>query len=384
MHYHQKVEEERRKGREVLDLTVGEPDFPTPEFISEAAFRAMKAGKTHYTPPQGIPELREAVAESETKRKGYPVRPDQVIISPGAKPILFYTMLALVNPGDLVVVPDPGYPVYRYLALLVDARVLPLRLRPERGFRPAPEDLERALALNPTLLVINSPSNPTGTVWTAEDFGMLAEMLRDRTTYLLSDEIYGRIVFDGLEQAPSPAAHEALRERTIVVDGFSKAFAMTGWRLGYGVVPQELLGAFRRIQSNIVTCAPSFAQWAALEALERGEGAVQAMVEAYERRRNLGWELLNESKERLSLVRPQGAFYFFPRVTDGDAEVFADFLLKRYGVGVTPGESFGHGGGGHVRVSFATDEEVLKEGLHRLIWALEEFHDEGRGAHPGA
>src|SRR3990172_3839120 len=273
------------RGRDVIPLHLGEPDFDTPPNIVDAATRALAEGHTHYAPPRGVPAFREAVAADFLARRGVHVSPDRVVITPGAKPVLSFALMALVGPGDEVIVPDPGFPIYESMTRFMGAAPVALPLRAENDFRPDPDELRRLVTSRTRLIVINSPHNPTGSVLRREDVEGIAVIARERDLVVLSDEIYGRLVYEG--EHHSILACDGMSELTIVLDGVSKAYAMTGWRLGYGIVPPALVPAYERLLVNTVSCTASFAQIAAAEALRGPQHAVDEMVEEFRRRRGI-------------------------------------------------------------------------------------------------
>ena len=360
-----KAEELRARGVEVIHLEVGEPDFPTPEHIIEAAYRAMKEGKTHYVLPQGVPELREAISEYEYRRKGVRVDPAQIAVTPGAKPALLYTLLVLVNPGDEVLYPEPGYMSYPSLIRLADGKAVPYVLREEEGFQPDPEAIARSITDKTVAIILNSPSNPTGAVTEAERLRDIVALARERDVYVISDEIYSRLVYEGTFASVMDYWEDD--GNIVLIDGFSKAFAMTGWRLGYGLFPQHLIKAMVKMITNNVSCAPSFAQYAAVEALLGPQEAVEQMVQAFQRRRNLILEAVKNSRH-LEAFPPGGAFYLFPRFSDVGltSHELTLRILEQAHVSVLPGTFFGPSGEGHLRISFAAADEDIVEGIRRI------------------
>jgi aspartate aminotransferase len=353
------------EGRSIIHLEIGEPDFDTPSNIRAAAARALEDGWTHYGPPFGLPQLREAIAADVTARKGFAASADRVIVTPGAKPIMFYALLALAEKGDEVIYPDPGFPIYESMTRFADATPVPLPLRQEHEFRADLDELESLLSPRTRLLVINSPANPTGGVFTRQDIERIAELALRHDLVVLADEIYGRIVYDG--EHVSIASLDGMADRTIVLDGFSKTFAMTGWRLGYAVVPEPLLGPYSRLIINSVSCTAGFSQIAAVEALTGPQDPVEAMVREFRVRRDLVVEGLN-AIPGISCQTPAGAFYVFPDISGTGltgAEV-ADRLLREAGVCVLSGTAFGQVGNDHVRISYANSQENLREALERI------------------
>lgn len=362
------------QGQRILHLEIGEPDFPTPAHIREAACRALAEGYTHYTPAAGLPEVREAIARYVSRTRGVPVDPEEVVVTPGAKPILAFSVLALVEPGDEVVYPDPGFPIYESVIRWAGGRPVPLRLREEDDFRVDPDELRRVLTPRTKLVILNSPHNPCGSVLSREDVEAIAEVCLARDLAVLSDEIYSRIVYEG--QHYSIASVPGMQERTILLDGFSKTYAMTGWRLGYGVMPRSLAQAVTKLVVNVNSCATAFVQMAGVAALEGPQDDVDRMVAEFRRRRDVVVAGLQRI-QGITCSVPRGAFYAFPnaQALDPDGEAFAAFLLHQAGVAVLPGTSFGEGGRGYLRISYATSLENLEEALGRIEAAARAFRN---------
>jgi len=352
-------------GRDVIHLEIGEPDFDTPANIRHAAARALEEGYTHYGPATGLPALREAIAADATKRKGFDVSPEQVIVTPGAKPIMFYALLALAGPGDEVIYPDPGFPIYESMTRFVGATPVPITLREENEFRLDTDELRRLVTPRTKLVIFNSPQNPTGSVLTQHDIEAVAAIAVENDLVVLADEIYGRILYEGTHH--SIAARPGLPERTIVLDGFSKTYAMTGWRLGYAVVPEPLVLPFSRLIINSVSCTASYTQMAAVEALTGPQDSVEAMVREFQVRRDLIVDGLN-GIEGIRCLEPHGAFYVFPNIagTGMDGARFADRMLYEGGVSVLAGTAFGSSGVDHVRISYANSQDNIREALRRV------------------
>ena len=352
-------------GQSIIHLEIGEPDFDTPANIRAAAARALEEGWTHYGPPFGLPELREAIAADVSARKGFEASAERVVVTPGAKPIMFYALLALAEAGDEVIYPDPGFPIYESMTRFAEATPVPLPIRQENDFRADLDELEALITPRTRLLVINSPANPTGGVFTRQDIERMAELALRNDLVVLADEIYGRIVYDG--EHVSIASLDGMVDRTIVLDGFSKTFAMTGWRLGYAVVPEALLQAYSRLIINSVSCTSAFSQVAAVEALTGPQDSVDEIVREFRVRRDLIVEGLN-GIPGISCRTPAGAFYVFPDVsgTGLTGAELADRLLREAGVCVLSGTAFGQIGRDHVRVSYANSQENLREALSRI------------------
>jgi aspartate/methionine/tyrosine aminotransferase len=352
-------------GRSVIHLEIGEPDFDTPANIREAAKRALDQGATHYTATVGIPELRAAIAADATARKGFAVTPDRVVVTPGGKPIMFFAILALIDEGDEVIYPDPGFPIYESMASYVGGKAVPCPVRQENGFRLDPAELASLVTPRTRLVILNSPANPTGGVSTRADLEQIAALARDHDLVVLADEIYGRILYEG--EHVSIASLPGLAERTIVLDGFSKTYAMTGWRLGYGIVPEALVTPFSRLIVNSVSCTNAATQWAGVEALTGPQDSVDAMVAEFRVRRDLVVDGLN-SISGVTCLRPAGAFYAFPNIagTGLTGAELAEKLLQEGGVSVLAGTAFGHVGSDHLRLSYANSRPNLEEAILRM------------------
>jgi aspartate/methionine/tyrosine aminotransferase len=359
------------QGRSIVYLQIGEPDFDTPANVREAAKRALDAGATHYAPFAGIPELRAAIADDAAARKGFAVDPSQVFVTVGGKGVMVYAILGLIDPGDEVIVPDPGYPIYESLTRFIGATPVPIPIRQAHEFRLDVDELASLITPRTRMVVINSPANPTGGVLTRDDIARIAELALRHDLVVLADEIYGRILYDGAEHV-SIARLPGMAERTIVLDGFSKTFAMTGWRLGYAIVPRPLVQPFGTLIINTISCAPTFAQVGAVEALRGPQDAVEAMVVEFRARRDLVVDGLN-AIPGISCLRPQGAFYVFPDIsaTGLPGADLADRLLHETGVCVLAGTAFGGFGGDHIRISYANSRENLAEALGRIRTVVE-------------
>jgi aspartate/methionine/tyrosine aminotransferase len=353
------------KGRSVVHLEIGEPDFDTPAAIRAAAVRAIEEGFTHYGPSAGLPEVREAIAAWVAKDRGLPVAPDQVVVTPGGKPVLTFAVLACVNPGDEVIVPNPGFPIYESAVRFAGGTPVSLRLPEERDFRFGAGDVEALLTPRTRMLILNSPHNPTGSVLTPRDLDEIASLLRDRPIFVLSDEIYSKILYDGAHE--TIATRPGMADRTILLDGFSKTYAMTGWRLGYGVMNPTLAKHVARLATNVYSCATTFVQRAAPIALSGPQDEVRAMVAEFRRRRDVIVDGLN-AIPGVKCGKPAGAFYVFPNVTglgmtSADA---AQALLDDAGVAALSGTAFGSHGEGYMRFSYANSVENIREGLRRF------------------
>ncbi len=354
------------QGHSIIHLEIGEPDFDTPGNVREAAKAGLDAGLTHYPPFAGIAELRTSIADDAAARKHFPVNPSNVFVTVGGKGVMVYAILALVDEGDEVIVPDPGYPIYDSMTRFVGGVPVPIPIRMEHEFRLDVDELESLVTPRTKLLVINSPANPTGGVLTREDVERIADLAQRHDLVVLADEIYGRILYDGAEHV-SIASLPGMADRTVVLDGFSKTFAMTGWRLGYAIVPPWLAPAFGTLIINTVSGVTAFAQAGAIEALRGPQGDVDAMVREFRARRDLVVDGLN-AIPGIRCLRPHGAFYVFPDVsgTGLTGRELADRLLTEAGVCVLSGTAFGHVGAGHIRISYANSRENLIEALRRI------------------
>ncbi|MEA2683612.1 MAG: aspartate aminotransferase [Chloroflexota bacterium] len=354
-------------GRSIVHLEIGEPDFATPPHIIAAAEAAIEDGYTHYTPAGGIPEVREGVAAHYSERLGIETVGNEVILTPGSKNILMFAMMALVEAGDEVILPDPGYPIYASLVSFMGARPVGVPLREEKDFRFDVEEFKSLVTDRTRMVILNSPQNPTGGILTQEDLLEVARIAVERDIWVVSDEIYSQIAYEG--QVPSIAALPGMKERTILMDGLSKAYAMCGWRLGIGVAPAELIKHMETLMINSSSCATAFIQVATLTALDSpdSDAAVKRMVDVYRVRRDVLVDGLNEIPG-IRCHRPGGAFYVFPNVTatGWDHKELADALLAKAGVAVLPGTAFGPMGKGYIRLSYAQSEDNLREGLRRI------------------
>jgi len=352
-------------GRNIIHLEIGEPDFPTPAHIVEAAKTALDEGYTHYGPTQGLPELREAVADHVSHTRGIKVGPQHVCITPGGKPIIFFPMLALLEPGDEVIYPDPGFPIYQSMVQVSGATPVPIPLLESKGFSLDLDMLRDRLTNKTKMLVLNSPQNPTGGVIPAADIKAIADMVRDRDLIVLSDEIYGRICYG--DAPASIASQPGMLEKTIILDGFSKIYAMTGWRMGYGVMPTWLVDAVNKLMVNSNSCTASFTQRAGVAALRGPQDDADKMVAEFRRRRDAFCAGLNKIPA-FRCALPGGAFYAFANITDTglDSKTAADMLLNEAGVACLNGAAFGSYGEGYIRFSYANSYENLMEAVKRI------------------
>jgi aspartate/methionine/tyrosine aminotransferase len=363
-----------RQGREIIHLEIGEPDFDTPAHIRDAAKRALDAGATHYGPAAGLPELREAIAKDVAATRNVPVSPDEVVVTPGAKPIMYFVITALVNPGDEVIHPNPGFPIYESVINFVGGALVPIPLREETGFGFDLDLLERKASRKTKLIVINSPQNPTGGVLSVDQLGRIAEVARHFHIPVLADEIYKAFLYDG--EFASITRFPGLKEQTVILDGFSKAYAMTGWRLGYGVMPKDLAEHVTRLMVNTNSCTASFTQHAGIAALQGDQTPVLDMVAAFRRRRDLIVDGLNRLPGVTCRV-PPGAFYAFPNVTalGRPSTEIAEILLNEAGVATLGGSAFGQHGEGYLRLSYASSEANLTRALERMQPVLKRLMD---------
>ena len=353
------------QGRSVIHLEIGEPDFPTPPHVVEAAKKALDEGWTRYGPPQGQPELRQAIAAHISRTRGIQVGPQHVSVVPGAKPIVFFPMLALLEPGDEVIYPDPGFPIYESMIRFCGATPVPMPLEEGRGFSFDLNLFERLLTGRTKMVVLNSPQNPTGGVIPREDLQAIADLLRQRDIIVLSDEIYSEIYYG--EPPASIATFPGMLEKTVILDGFSKSYAMTGWRIGYGVMPEWLVDAVNKLMVNSNSCTASFTQRASLAALTGPHDCIDAMVAEFRRRRDILVAGLNQIPG-FRCALPRGAFYAFANVTATgmSSRELADYLLTEAGVAVLNGGSFGPHGDGYLRFSYANSQENLREAVARI------------------
>jgi aspartate/methionine/tyrosine aminotransferase len=352
-------------GQAIIHLEIGEPDFPTAEHISDAAVEALRAGQTHYVPAPGIPALREAVAAFLERTGRMRVPADRVVVTPGAKPIMFFTILALAGPGDEVLYPDPGFPMYESITSFAGAVPVPVPLRESNGFRIDVGELERLITPRSRLLIINSPHNPCGSALTSEDCAAIAELAQRHDLVVLSDEVYWAIRY-GHKHA-SVLDFDGMADRTILLDGWSKTYAMTGWRLGFGVFPASLVEPITRLAINSVSCTSAFSQYAAIAALNGPQDAVTDMVAEFRRRRDVTVGGLN-AIDGISCVEPQGAFYAFPNITGTGltAGELAERLLYKAGVAALPGTAFGPWGEGYLRLSYANSVANIEMALDAI------------------
>jgi aspartate aminotransferase len=358
------------QGRKIIHLEIGEPDFDTPNNIRDAAKKALDDGYTHYGPAAGLPEARKAVAEYVAKTRGIKVKPEETILVPGGKPVIFFTILALIDAGDEVIYPNPGFPIYESMINYVGGKAVPLPIREENGFDFDPAEFERLLSPKTKLVILNSPANPTGGVMAEATMNRVAAALKKYPdAMVLTDEIYSRVIYKGKHR--SIMSLPGMQERCILLDGFSKTWAMTGWRLGYGVGPKWLIDAMAKLATNDHSCVASFAQIAAIEALNGPQDSVTAMVKEFKRRRDVIVKGLN-SLPGFTCLTPEASFYVFPSIkgTGLKSKALADALLDQAGVACLPGTSFGSFGEGYLRFSYANSVENIEKALAAMKQAL--------------
>ncbi|MBI4547990.1 MAG: pyridoxal phosphate-dependent aminotransferase [Ignavibacteriae bacterium] len=358
------------QGKDIIHLEIGEPDFDTPVNIKQAAKKALDDGYTHYGPAAGLPPARAAIAKYVSESRGIEVLPEHVVITPGAKPIMFFTILACVDEGDEVIYPNPGFPIYESAIEFVGAKAVALELKEEKEFRFDLDELKRLMTPKTRMLILNSPQNPTGGVLTEQDVRAIAEVVREHNVIILSDEIYSRSMYDGYKHFSIASLH-GMQERTIILDGFSKTYAMTGWRLGFGVMPEELAKLVTQLQINSTSCTASFSQIAGIEALTGPQDDVLRMVQEFKRRRDTIVEGLN-SISGIRCHKPHGAFYVFPNITGTgkSSRELADYLLNEAGVACLSGTAFGRFGEGYLRFSYANSIPNIERALKRIAKAL--------------
>ena len=353
------------QGRDIIHLEIGEPDFDTPSNIIEAGCDALRKGFTHYGPSAGMMELREVIAQQVSETRRVNVTPDEVVVVPGGKPIIFFSILALAEDGDEIIYPNPGFPIYESMINYVGAKAVPIRLREELEFRLDVDELASLINDRTKLLILNSPQNPTGGVLTKEDIAAIARAIGDRNIMVLSDEIYSQLIFEG--EHHSIMSIDGMQERTILLDGFSKTYAMTGWRMGYGVMRPDLATHISRLMTNSNSCTASFTQVAGIEALRGSKKSVDAMRAEFEKRRDVMVAGLNKIKG-FSCRVPHGAFYVFPNITKTGwpSKKLADALLEDAGVAALSGTAFGDFGEGYLRFSVANSIENIEKALDRI------------------
>ena len=353
------------QGKEIIHLEIGEPDFDTPRNIIDEAIKALNDHWTHYGPSAGLPPLRQAIADDINRTRGIKVGPENVVVTPGGKPIMFFVMLSLLNEGDEVIYPNPGFPIYESVINFIGAKPVPIKMREENQFRLNVDELISLITPKTRMIVINSPQNPTGSVLTKDDLKAIAEIAIKNNIYVFSDEIYSRIIYSG--QHNSIASFDGMLERTIILDGYSKTYAMTGWRLGYGIMPADLAEQVAKLQTNCNSCTASFTQVAGIEALKGDQSEVDLMVAEFNKRREVIVDGLNRI-EGIECLKPEGAFYVFPNITKlkQNSAQLEDRLLNEAGVAALSGTSFGAFGEGYVRFSYANSIKNIEKALVKL------------------
>ena len=358
------------QGKDIVHMEIGEPDFDTPRNIIDAACLALNSGYTHYTPAPGIPEVRETIAEYIRSHKNVATSADEIVIVPGGKPIIFFSIMATVNPGDEVIYPNPGFPIYESVIRFVGGKPVPIPLREENQFRLDVHELARLITPKTKMLIINSPGNPTGGVLTSEDVKAIADLVRGKEILVLSDEIYDRIVY-GDTHPLSIASLPGMKNWTIILDGFSKTYAMTGWRLGYGVMHPEIAARIAQLMVNSNSCTSASTQMAGKEALTGPQNEVDTMVAEFKRRRDIMVNGLN-SIPGVNCILPEGSFYVFPNLKSfgKDCQEIADYLLNDAGVACLGGTAFGSYGEGYLRFSYANSVANIQKALERIETAL--------------
>ena len=355
-------------GKDIVHLEIGEPDFDTPRYITDAAIKALNDGYTHYNPAPGYPEIRKIISDEINRTRGIKTTAEQVVITPGGKPIMFFVIFALVDEGDEVIYPNPGFPIYESLINYVNAKPVPIPLREENDFRLDVKELKSLVTPKTKLMIINSPQNPTGGVLTHDDLAEIARIAVENDIWVLADEIYSRIIyeskFESLTQFPG------MQERTIILDGMSKTYAMTGWRLGYGVMNETLSAAVARLQTNCTSCVSAFSQIAMGKAITGPQDESKKMVDEFRKRRDVIVDGLN-AIDGITCRKPLGAFYVFPNVKafGKTSKQMEELLLEEYGVAALAGTSFGKYGEGYLRFSYANSVENIKKAVGRLAEA---------------
>lgn len=362
------------QGRDIIHLEVGEPDFATPENIVDAAVESLRHGATKYTPSAGIPELRAAIAKRVSESRGITVKPEQVVVTPGGKPIMFFVILALVDAGDEVVTPNPAFPIYESMIRFTGGIPRFYRLREENNFRFDPDEFRSLVNAKTKLIILNSPQNPTGGVLEESDLAVIAELATKYDIPVLADEIYWQIIYDG--KFHSITQFPGMAERTIILDGFSKSYSMTGWRLGFGVMNEQLAPHITRLMTNSNSCTSALTQWAGVEALNGPQASVENMRRAFHERRDAIVAGMNQIPGFRCLT-PKGAFYVFPNITGTgwDSRKMADYILNNAGVACLSGTAFGEFGEGYLRFSYANSLENINKALMRIREAAEKIQD---------
>jgi len=352
-------------GKNIVHLEIGEPDFDSPSYVISAAKKALDNGFTHYGPSAGQPELREAIAIHQGEFNGYDISPDKVIVTPGGKPVMFFSILALIEEGDEVIYPNPGFPIYESMINYAGGVPVPMKLEESKNFNANIEELKKLITNKTKMIIVNSPNNPCGSVTSVEDLQQIAKLAIENDIVVLSDEIYKEMYYEG--EHYSISRFEGMRERTIILDGFSKSYAMTGWRLGYGIFPEFMIEAITKLMTNSVSCTSVFSQMAAIEAIKGPRDFTLNMMQEFRKRREIVFNGLN-SIDGINCKLPLGAFYAFPNIsgTGLSSEEFANRALNDYGVALLSGTAFGQHGDGYIRISFANSEDNLSKAIDKL------------------
>lgn len=370
-----KAKELEKSGEKIFHLEIGEPDFTPPEESINSLIESLKRGETHYTTAQGIPELRREIVKYEKRFRHIDITPEQVVITPGAKPMILFTLLSAVNPGEKVLYPDPGYLSYKSLINFVGGVPVPYKLKKDKNFEIDLDDLRARVDNKTTCIIINSPSNPTGMVHSKEELKEILAIAKENNMLIISDEVYSRIYFDGQKHLSITNLTED-RSNIILIDAFSKTYAMTGFRLGYGILPIELVGAVVKLIQNSFSCVPEFIQHAGVTALSQGEMFISSMVKAFEERRDKVYAILSQI-DGLKVFKPAAAFYFFPELQINiESREYAEYVLNNYKIALLPGEAFGTYGRGHIRISFANSLENLLEAATRIGDSIDKLKKE--------
>ncbi len=362
-----KIQDLEKQGKQILHFELGDPDFPTPTNISEAAIKSIREGNTHYVNSMGIRELREAAQLTTKLSRGFEPGIDQVLVTPGANYIIFLAISTLVNPGEEIIIPDPGFPTYTSAANFVGAKTVFVPVHEENNFRLSPDDVESKITDKTRLLIVNSPANPTGSVMTKEELFEVGKIAEKKNLYLLTDEVYSRLIFDSEKTFFSPSTLDQCKKRTIIINGLSKAFSMTGWRIGIAIGPSDVIAKMGLVVETLSSCTPPFCQIAGLEAINGDQSELIKMKKEYFDRKNMLVEGLNDING-ISCVDPGGAMYVFPNIkkTNMTSDEFSEYVLKKTGIGVLPGNNFGVNGEGYIRMCYSTSQDDIKEALDRL------------------
>ena len=370
----ERVQKLEQQGEHIIHFEIGDPDFDTPNHIIEAAYSSLKKGETHYTNSMGLFEFREIVSKATAFSRGFSPSVAQILITPGANVIIYLAVKCLVNPGEEVIVPDPGFPTYYSVLKFCDIFPVRVPLKEENKFRMNPEDVRKAITPKTKLIIINSPNNPTGSMMTPEEMDEIYNIAEKNNIYLLSDEIYSRMIYDENAKFYSPSMNDFCQKRTIIANGFSKAFAMTGWRLGVAIGPENIIEKMGLLVQTLVSCTPPFIQRAGIAAIEGDQTEIRRMMEIYKERRDVLVEGLNNIPG-ITCLKNEGAFYVFPNITKTgmSSEDFANFILENAKVAILPGTNFGKYGEGYVRLTYATSIENIKIGVERIKNAVEKL-----------